>query len=337
MWYSTSSTEAATPFPVMARNPSGVGTSMPRSSAVFTTPRAMGCSDSDSTLAAMRSASSSPIPSAIVISTTRCSPRVRVPVLSKITTFRSRASSRPRRSRTRSPFCAPRVVEMATTRGTASPRAWGQAMTRTVTVRTMEKSMGAPRNCQTTRVSTPAPRATPVRSWAARSARCWARDFDCWASATSRMIPESFVSSPVPVTSTRSEPSPLIVPAMTSLSSSFFTRRDSPVIMASFTSLDPLRTTPSAGMLSPGRTRTTSPSRRSLTGTFSSPVLGDPCGLVREELRQLLQGALGLVDGTHLDPVAQEHDRHQRGQFPPEGRGVDETRAGQPTRRRRPR
>jgi cation transport ATPase len=44
------------------------------------------------------------------------------------------------------------TVEMATTSGTARPRAWGQAMTSTVTTRTMEKSMGAPMSCQTIRV-----------------------------------------------------------------------------------------------------------------------------------------------------------------------------------------
>jgi hypothetical protein len=101
--------------------------------------------------------------------------------------------------------------------------------------------------------------ATPVRSRAARSARCCALDLDFCASATSRMMPESLVFSPVPVTSTRSEPSPLIVAAITSSPSRFFTGLDSPVIIASLTSLSPLRTTPSAGTLSPGRTSTRSP------------------------------------------------------------------------------
>jgi hypothetical protein len=271
MWYSAPSTEAATPFPVIARKPSAAGISISRSSALFTMPRAMGCSDSASTPAAMRSASSLEVPSATARSTTRNSPRVSVPVLSKITASRLRASSSPRRSRTRSPAWAPLLVEMATTSGTASPKACGQAMTSTVTTRTMEKSIGAPISCQTTSVRIPARRATPVSSWAARSARCWARDFDSCASETSRMMPESLVSSPVPVTSTRSDPSPFMVPAMTSSPSSLRTGRDSPVIIASLTSLRPLRMRPSTGTLSPGRTSTTSPSRSSSTVTSSSP------------------------------------------------------------------
>ena len=131
--------------------------------------------------------------------------------------------------------------------------------------------MDAPRNCHTTSVTAPATMATPVRVRAARSARCWALDFDLCASATSRMIPESFVFSPVPVTWMRREPPPLIVAAMTSSPSCFFTGLDSPVIMASLRSLVPFWTRPSAGTLSPGRTSTMSPSRSSLTGTVSSP------------------------------------------------------------------
>jgi hypothetical protein len=52
--------------------------------------------------------------------------------LSKATALSSRASSRPLRSRTRSPFRAPRVVEIEMTNGTASPSACGHAMTSTV-------------------------------------------------------------------------------------------------------------------------------------------------------------------------------------------------------------
>ena len=149
MWYSVPSTVAATPLPVMARNPSAEGTSMPRSSAVFTMPRAMGCSDSDSTPAAIRSTSSSDDPSAVDMATTRNSPSVSVPVLSKMTVSRLRASSSPRLSRTSRPLRAPSVVEIATTRGTASPSAWGHAITSTVTTRTIEKSIGAPTSCTT--------------------------------------------------------------------------------------------------------------------------------------------------------------------------------------------
>jgi hypothetical protein len=84
-------------------------------------------------------------------------------------------------------------------------------------------------------------------------------------------VPLVVAISTVPVTSTRSEPSPLMVPAMTSSPSPFFTGRDSPVIMDSFRSLEPRWTTPSTGTLAPGRTSTTSPLPSSDTGTSSSP------------------------------------------------------------------
>ena len=84
------------------------------------------------------------MPAREVISTTRNSPRVSVPVLSKNTALRLRASSRPRRSRTSKPFLAPSVVEMATTSGMASPSACGHAITRTVTTRSITNAACAP-------------------------------------------------------------------------------------------------------------------------------------------------------------------------------------------------
>ena len=84
------------------------------------------------------------------------------------------------------------------------------------------------------------------------------------------MIPASAVASPVAVTRARRLPSPLlIVPAMTRLPGSFFTGRDSPVIIASSTSVCPSVTSPSAGMLAPGRTRNRSAARSCATGTVS--------------------------------------------------------------------
>ena len=94
----------------------------------------------------------------------------------------------------------------------------------------------------------------------------------------SRMIPASAVCSPVAVTRTRRLPSPLIVPAMTFAPNSFFTGRDSPVIIDSLTSDSPrYPTAPLAGTLAPGRISTTSPSRNWLAGTSSV----DPSGCSR--------------------------------------------------------
>jgi hypothetical protein len=52
------------------------------------------------------------------------------------------------------------VVETATTRGTASPRAWGQVMTITVTIRSREKAKSKPAASHTARVTAPTVRAT---------------------------------------------------------------------------------------------------------------------------------------------------------------------------------
>jgi hypothetical protein len=56
------------------------------------------------------------------------------------------------------PLRAASAVEIAMTRGMASPRAWGQAITSTVTVRSTAWS-GSPRASQTAIVTRPAPTA----------------------------------------------------------------------------------------------------------------------------------------------------------------------------------
>jgi len=244
--------------------------SRPRSVALSTIARAIGCSESPSTAAAHRSASSSTIPSARRVATTRCSASVSVPVLSKTTASSLRASSRPLRSRTSRPVRAPKVVEMAITRGMASPSACGHATTRTETTRSTVNAGFAPTAAQTIAVSAPEATATTVSANAARSASACARERDCCACSTRRMIRARDVSPPILVTSIRREPAPLTVPAMTPSPAAFPTGRDSPVIIDSFMALSPLRTTPSTGTLAPGRTSTVSPTRRSVMGTSSA-------------------------------------------------------------------
>ncbi len=70
-----------------------------------------------------------------------------------------RIRSRAIRSVTRIPDRDAFAVEMAVTRGIARPRAWGQAMTRTVTVRSTAKA-GSPSRVHTSAVTVPAARAT---------------------------------------------------------------------------------------------------------------------------------------------------------------------------------
>ena len=65
---------------------------------------------------------------------TTWAPLVRVPVLSNSTVSMVRIRSNARRSLMRIPALADTAVDRAMTRGMASPRAWGQAITKTVTV-----------------------------------------------------------------------------------------------------------------------------------------------------------------------------------------------------------
>ena len=147
------------PGPGRASNEVDLAGATPRSSAPRTIARASGCSESASTAAASRRSSSSPSPRDGATATRAGSPRVSVPVLSKMTTSTSLARSSAKRSLTSRPFRAPSVVLMAMTSGIARPSAWGQAMTSTVAAR-MNASSGSPRAVHTTRVRTPATRAT---------------------------------------------------------------------------------------------------------------------------------------------------------------------------------
>src|SRR5829696_543612 len=152
------STRAWTPRPVMERNSPAVGRSPPaRSWAWATIARASGCSLSASTAAASRNSPSSS-PSTATTPLTCGLPVVRVPVLSNRTASTVRIRSRARRSLTRTPLRAASPVEMAITSGMANPRAWGQAITSTVTVRSTAWS-GAPSTSQTAIVMRPAPTA----------------------------------------------------------------------------------------------------------------------------------------------------------------------------------
>ena len=59
------------------------------------------------------------------------------------------------------------------------------------------------------------------------------------------------------------------------------------------------------------------------TGLGPSPYLlatreGDQIGFVGQQGGQGVQGAGGLAEGPHLQPVAQQHDHDQQGQLPPE-------------------
>ena len=73
----------------------------------------------------------------------------------------------------------------------------------------------------------------------------------------------------------------------------------------------------------PGPGRRRGPARRrrprsSASGDGADVVAVDDLGVVGQQLGQRGQGAAGLADRLHLLPVAEQHDRHQRGELPPE-------------------
>ena len=116
---------------------------------------------------------------------------------------------------------------------------------------------------QITAVMIAAPRANQNSQPAAMSANRCARDEEFWASVTNRWMPASAVSSPTALTLTRRPESVATVPATTRSPTPRRTGTDSPVTIDSFMSAAPSMISPSAGTLPPGRTMTTSPTRRS--------------------------------------------------------------------------
>ncbi len=138
--------------------------------AASTMAAARGCSEARSRLAASESAALASSPSTETLDTTN-RPSVRVPVLSNATYRMLRPRSNASRLRTRMPFLAEMAVAFMVTRGMARPKAWGQAITSTVTARaTANVAPLVPSISHTTSVGSETPTATTVSQKAARSA-----------------------------------------------------------------------------------------------------------------------------------------------------------------------
>ena len=254
---------ASTPRPVSARNPLGACDVAPLPGGGDDRPGegvlAVGLD------AAQRGAAPRrrrwPAPAATPVTT--WAPLVSVPVLSNRTVSTVRIRSSARRSLTRMPFFADTAVDSAITSGMARPRACGQAITSTVTVRTMASST-SPSAHHTTNVMIAAPqrrrrtaarrsgrrapapaRGLPARRRPAagsRPGRCRRRRRRRERGSTSRSTP----------CRRRPDHRPSWRPAC-----------DSPVIIDSSSSASPSTMAPSAGTRPPARTSTTSPTRRS--------------------------------------------------------------------------
>ena len=150
------STRAITPWPVTDSNPSTSGTASPRSVAPATIAAASGCSEARSTPATAARRRSSP-PSVTGMTSVRAgTPRVRVPVLSRMIVCNLWAVSKASAERIRMPCAAPLPVPTVIDMGVASPRAQGQAMISTDTAATSAKmnTGGGPTSTQATKVHT---------------------------------------------------------------------------------------------------------------------------------------------------------------------------------------
>ena len=108
-------------------------------------------------------------------------------------------------------------------------------------------------------------------------------------------------------------------PATTESPGSLATARDSPVIIDSSTSALPSATTPSAGTRAPGPDEhEVADARAPTSGTVLGAVAGHPLGGVRQQVGERRERAARLGDRAHLQPVAEQHDRDEGGQLPPD-------------------
>ena len=273
------STFARNPWPGIASNSCG-GTSARFSAfALFTIACPRACSEDCSTEAT--SASKSFVirrSSFVTMSVTSGCPRVSVPVLSKIIAPTWEVSSSAVAFLNKMPFCAPSPVPIITAVGVARPSASGHAMTTTVIAMVNAQTNGVtsggtklrPSVNQPSSVNVPIIIAAATSHCAARSASRCAGAFEFCAACTNFTICASAVSAPTLVALNWKVPVLLIVAPVT-MSPVFFERgRDSPVIMDSSTSELPSVTTPSTGILLPGRINTMSFNSTSAVGISNS-------------------------------------------------------------------
>ena len=123
-------------------------------------------------------------------------------------------------------------------------------------------------------------RAATTIQVAQRSARPTIFALPASADCTRRIIRWMELSSPTRAASISKEPNWSTVPLNTSSPGPLSTGRDSPVITAWLTEVCPARTTPSTGMVSPGSTRSRSP-----TATASAGMLSSPAAVTRRAVR----------------------------------------------------
>ena len=106
------------------------------------------------------------------------------------------------------------------------------------------------------------------------SATRWIAAFCAWACSTSLMSCASWVSRPTLTARTTTRPVSTTVPPVTLSPSPASPGTDSPVIIERSTAVWPNSTSPSAAMVSPGRTMNLSPGRSRVAGIWRSVPSG---------------------------------------------------------------
>ena len=159
----------------------------------------------------------------------------------------------------RIPCLAPSPFPTIMATGVASPNAQGQEITRTEMACSKARTAVAPRNSQTAATRTDKTITAGTKNEETTSAIRATGAFEAAASLTICRICENVVSSPTRRALAFINPNRLIVAAATVSPSFLSDGTDSPVRADSSTVVTPSRITPSAGMISPGRTRKTSP------------------------------------------------------------------------------
>ena len=265
---SPSANTAITPRPGTSSNELGSASGTRARRPISVTARATGWRLFCSAAAASRKRSSAGTPSAGASRETASTPLVTVPVLSKTMAVRLRAASSVATLFTKTPSraAADRAATIAV--GVARIRALGQAIT-SMAIARLKAVSGSLLSAK--KSTTP----TSMRIVGVYQAAYWStsRMMGVFVRSACRMRsftrPRS-VSAPAFVTATSIRPVRLMVLPNTSSPGAFSAGIDSPVMLAWFTVLAPRAITPSAGIVSPGRTRTVSPGESAVASTSSS-------------------------------------------------------------------
>ena len=168
------------------------------------------------------------------------------------------------------PLLAPRPQAETSAAGVARPSAHGQAMISTASPALNACSAGAPASSHPVRVAAAQASTAGTNTPQTRSASRWMAAFCACACSTSLISPASWVSRPTWTARTTSRPVSTTVPPVTLSPSAASPGTDSPVIMLRSMAVWPNSTSPSAAMVSPGRTTNLSPGRSWLAGIWRS-------------------------------------------------------------------